>query len=100
MKVALIAVAAALTMAFCTKEKEVRRASGKAWPFYYYTYVGDNHNVFQQQDASYYVMDENQFPDCLNTMGHTTCSIKAMGDAWIEGQPDMSTIQSVWYRPL
>lgn len=100
MKLSIIAVVAALTMAFCTKEKTARSVSSKAWPYYYWTYIGDNQNYFQQQNPEYYILDENQFPDCLNTMGHTRCSIKAAGDAWIEGQPDLSTIQSVWYRPL
>jgi hypothetical protein len=101
MKLALIAVAAALTMAFCTKEKPAKsQAIGKAWPWNYYTYIGDPGDYVHQFDESYYVLDENGFPDCLNTMGYIRCSVKCMGDPWEEGRPDFSTIQSVWYRPL
>jgi hypothetical protein len=95
----IMAIIAALTMAFCTKERS--EGNGRVvWPYNYYTYIGEDHNYFQQQDPTYYVQDEDGFPDCLNTMGHTVCSIKAMGDAWVEGQPDMNTIISKWYRPL
>lgn len=101
MKIAFIAFAAALLLAFCTKEKVNTTPKGsKAWPWSYYTYIGENHNYFQQQNPHYYVRDEDPFPDCFNTMGHTVCSIRAMGDAWEEGVPDMNTIISRWYRPL
>lgn len=96
----LIAVAIALSMAFCTKEKTDISFRSKAWPWHYYTYIGEDHNYFQQQNPEYYVMTDSPFPACFNTMGHTVCSIKAMGDAWIEGQPDMNTITSRWYRPM
>lgn len=96
----LIAVAIALSMAFCTKEKTVHAKSAKIWPYSYYTYIGENHNYFQMQDPTYYVKSDSPFPDCFNTMGHTYCSIKAMGDAWIDGQPDLNTVISWWYRPL
>lgn len=98
-----LAIVAALALSFCTKEREVyakAHQNAAVWPYYYWTYIGEDHNYFQQQDPTYYVLDETPFPDCFNTMGHTICSIKAMGDAWIEGQPDMNTIQSIWYRPL
>ena len=72
----------------------------KVWPWYYWTYLGENHNYFQQADPYYYEQTSSPFPACFNTMGHTVCSIRAMGDAWIEGIPDMNTIISRWYRPL
>lgn len=104
MKLPIFALAIALTMAFCTKEKTVHGTADKVtasvWPWYYWDYIGAKNNYLQMQDPTYYVLDDDQWPDCFNTMGTTYCTIKAMGDAWIEGQPDLNTVISWWYRPL
>lgn len=97
MKLSLIAVAAALLLAFCTKDHEQHTRSA-SWPFNWYVYQDSTYA--HQFDEDYYVLDDDQYPSCMNFTGNIRCEVKCMGDAWIEGRPDFSTIQAIRYRPL
>lgn len=103
-KLPLVAIAIALSMALCTKEKTVRATgNSKAWPYYWYTYTVDPSDPFyllHNTDPQYWTMDEDQQPDCFNPTGYVRCSVRCKGDAWIENQPDFTTIVGIRYKPL
>lgn len=88
----------AIGLASFTTIKE--KSQQKVWPYNWYTYIGEPNDYAHQFDEDWYILDEDQWPDCTVPLGYIRCEVKCMGDAWIEGKPDFSTIQAIRYRPL
>jgi hypothetical protein len=80
--------------------ENTKSATLKVGPYAIYFWWDFNGSYSQQSDPYYYSKDPDNWPECTNVTGTTRCEIRAEGYAYDDTVPELSTINSIRYRPL